>query len=207
MERKVRGGENLESVAVLPIAERTLNSRDPVLGLIIASQTGRWPEEPSEDPLWGLLRIVMAQQLSTVVACRLADRVRAEYPHLSRPSSADVPGVGSLRKIGLSERRARCCATIVERSDDIRTMVKNGETWDTALTGIKGVGPWTLRVFRIMVMREPDVLPLGDVGLERAIRNVYGVDARVEELSQNWRPYRSVACWYLWRTLGNKQLG
>jgi DNA-3-methyladenine glycosylase II len=58
-----------------------------------------------------------------------------------------------------------------------------------------------------MVLREPDVLPLGDVGLERAIANVYGADQDVEKLSENWRPFRSVACWYLWRTLGNEQLG
>jgi DNA-3-methyladenine glycosylase II len=58
-----------------------------------------------------------------------------------------------------------------------------------------------------MVLRDPDVLPLGDVGLERAVANVYGGSHHVEELAENWRPYRSVACWYLWRTLGNKQLG
>jgi DNA-3-methyladenine glycosylase II len=58
-----------------------------------------------------------------------------------------------------------------------------------------------------MVLREPDVLPLGDVGLERAVRNVYGDAADVQQLAEKWKPYRSVACWYLWRTLGNKQLG
>jgi DNA-3-methyladenine glycosylase II len=48
---------------------------------------------------------------------------------------------------------------------------------------------------------------LGDVGLERAISNAYGVSGNVEELGEKWRPFRSVACWYLWRTLGNEQLG
>jgi len=75
------------------------------------------------------------------------------------------------------------------------------------LAGIKGIGPWTLSIFRIMVLREPDVLPLGDVGLERAIANVYGRPRSVECLGEKWRPFRSVACWYLWRTLGNEQLG
>jgi DNA-3-methyladenine glycosylase II len=51
------------------------------------------------------------------------------------------------------------------------------------------------------------VLPLGDVGLERAVANVYGNGSSVEHLSKAWRPFRSVACWYLWRTLGNEQLG
>ena len=82
-----------------------------------------------------------------------------------------------------------------------------GQTWEQALSGIKGIGPWTVSVFRIMVLREPDVLPLGDVGLERAIANVYGPGHDVSELGARWRPFRSVACWYLWRTLGNEQLG
>ena len=62
-------------------------------------------------------------------------------------------------------------------------------------------------VFSIMVLREPDELPSGDVGLERAISNIYGKASRVESLAEAWRPFRSVACWYLWRTLGNEQLG
>jgi DNA-3-methyladenine glycosylase II len=85
--------------------------------------------------------------------------------------------------------------------------VGQGQSWEDALADIKGVGPWTLSVFRIMVLRDPDVLPLGDVGLERAIANVYGGPRDVELLGERWRPFRSVACWYLWRTLGNEQLG
>jgi len=85
--------------------------------------------------------------------------------------------------------------------------VNQGQSWEEALKGIKGIGPWTIAVFRIMVLRDPDVLPLGDVGLERAIANVYGPNQDVQKLAEKWRPYRSVACWYLWRTLGNEQLG
>jgi len=57
------------------------------------------------------------------------------------------------------------------------------------------------------VLRDPDIMPLGDLGLERAIAKVYGPNQDVEKLAEKWRPYRSVACWYLWRTLGNEQLG
>jgi DNA-3-methyladenine glycosylase II len=113
----------------------------------------------------------------------------------------------NLRAFGLTERRVECCLSIVRRSDEIRSSVRLGQPWEEALAGIKGIGPWTLSVFRIMVLREPDELPLGDVGLERAIANVYGRRRNVERLGERWRPYRSVACWYLWRTLGNEQLG
>jgi DNA-3-methyladenine glycosylase II len=191
----------------LPEIETELSSRDPVLAKLITSQSVRWPLAPTEDPIWGLLRIVMAQQISTDLACRLADRVRALYPKLNAPRPAMAPEPAGLRSIGLPQRRAECCAEIVRRSDEILARVTEGETWEQALAGIKGIGPWTIAVFRIMVLRDPDVLPLRDVGLDRAIENAYGGSQDVEKLSESWRPFRSVACWYLWRTLGNQQLG
>lgn len=149
----------------------------------------------------------MAQQVSTIVACRLAERVKTAHPHLLTPSPAAMPETASLRAFGISQRRAQCIVDIVHRSDEILAKIKQGHSWEQALVGIKGVGPWTISVFRIMVLREPDVLPLGDVGLERAIKNVYGRKRNVARLGERWRPFRSVACWYLWRTLGNQQLG
>lgn len=151
--------------------------------------------------------MVMAQQISTGLACRLAERVKSAYPMLTAPSPATVPDRQSLRAFGLSERRAQCCIAVLQRSEEIRTNVRQGQPWEVALAGIKGIGPWTLSVFRIMVLREPDELPLGDVGLQRAIANVYGKEHCLERLGETWRPFRSVACWYLWRTLGNEQLG
>jgi DNA-3-methyladenine glycosylase II len=118
-----------------------------------------------------------------------------------------VPDASALRQSGLSQRRAECCVNIIAKSDEIRAKVQQGQTWEEALAGIKGIGPWTLAVFRIMVLRDPDVLPTGDVGLQRAIANVYGPSADIEALGELWRPFRSVACWYLWKTLGNEQLG
>ena len=187
--------------------EQMLSNRDPDLARVISSQSARWPSKPTEDPIWGLVRIVMAQQIATQVACRLAERVKSAYPSLTTPSPTTVPETAVLRTFGLPERRAQCCVTILQRSDEIRASVQQEQPWEEALAGIKGIGPWTLAVFRIMVLREPDVLPLGDVGLERAIANVYGRPRNVERLGEIWRPFRSVACWYLWRTLGNEQLG
>lgn len=174
---------------------------------LITKASARWPYLPNEDPIWGLLRIVMAQQITTRVACRLAEKAKAIYPFLAKPSSTRLPEVTRLRELGLSERRAHCCLSIVHRSEEIRARVGEEETWEEVLAGIKGIGPWTIAVFRIMVLRDPDVLPSGDVGLQRAVANIYGVGADVTQLGERWRPYRSVACWYLWRTLGNEQLG
>jgi DNA-3-methyladenine glycosylase II len=193
--------------AALQSAEQLLSASDPTLAQAITSQSARWPSQPTEDPIWGLVRIVMAQQVSTLVACRLAERAKSAYPQLLTPSPAAVPDPATLRAIGLSQRRAQCCADIVRLSDEILAKIGQGQTWEVALAGIKGIGPWTISVFRIMVLREPDVLPLRDIGLERAIKNIYGRPRNVERLGKKWRPFRSVACWYLWRTLGNEQLG
>jgi DNA-3-methyladenine glycosylase II len=191
----------------LSTVEQKLCSTDRVLAGVIRCFPQRWPVRPTENVIWGLLRIVMAQQVSTVVACRLAERAKSSHPSLLLPTPEIVLEASSLRAIGLSQRRAECCVEIVRRSEEILGVVAQGQSWELALKGIKGIGPWTIAVFRIMVLREPDVLPLGDVGLERAVANIYGPGQDVEKLSENWRPFRSVACWYLWRTLGNLQLG
>jgi DNA-3-methyladenine glycosylase II len=191
----------------LPAAEQFLSSRDAVLAAVIISQTDRWPTQRSEDPIWGLIRIVMAQQVSTCVASRIAEQIKSRYPALVKPMPAAAPDLVTLRAMGLPQRRAECCIDVIRRSIEIRASVAQGRSWEDALSGIKGIGPWTLSVFRIMVLREPDELPLGDVGLERAIANVYGSLVDVDRLGETWRPFRSVACWYLWRTLGNEQLG
>jgi len=190
-----------------PPAENLLSKQDPTLGGVIASQTAHWPSRPTEDPIWGLVRIVMAQQISTKVACRIAGQVKASHPRIGSRSTDEVPEVNTLRSLGLPERRAQCCISILRRSAEIRDQVQRGLAWEEALVGVKGIGPWTMSVFRIMVLRDPDVLPLKDVGLERAVKNVYGRQHDVRDLSEHWRPFRSVACWYLWRTLGNEQLG
>jgi len=189
------------------MAEQSLAESDPILARVITRQSARWPRRPTEDPIWGLVRIVMAQQIATRTACRLAERVKTAYPLLTAPSPATVPETAVLRAFGLPERRAQCCVNILHKSDEIRDKVRQGRPWEEALAGIKGIGPWTLSVFSIMVLRDPDELPLGDVGLERAIANLYGPARNVEKLGEKWRPFRSVACWYLWRTLGNEQLG
>jgi DNA-3-methyladenine glycosylase II len=166
------GHHALESKGAFRI-EQYLAVRDRKLARVIFSQPAEWPCQPTENPIWGLVRMVMAQQVSTLVACRFAERAKFAYPFLSTPSPAIVLDPVSLRAIGLTQRRSECCAEIVRRSDEILGKIAQGQTWEHALTGIKGIGPWTIAVFRIMVLREPDVLPLGDVGLERAIRNVY----------------------------------
>jgi DNA-3-methyladenine glycosylase II len=205
----MQGGRAIQSVAVVTSdkPDDVVSVCDPKLAAVIAAQREQWPMVPTEDPIWGLVRIVIAQQISTKHACDIAERLLSGFPNLSSPNRSQIPTVSDLRSLGVPQTRATSCIEILKRAIEISESVRRGSTWEVALQGVKGIGPWTLATFRIMVLREPDVLPLGDVGLERAIRNIYGEDADVAQLSENWRPYRSVACWYLWRTLGNRQLG
>jgi DNA-3-methyladenine glycosylase II len=74
------------------------------------------------------------------------------------------------------------------------------------LTAVKGLGPWTAHMFLMFHLARPDVLPVGDLGLRRAIKDTYGLpelpDApAMERIAEPWRPYRTLACLYLWRSL------
>ena len=100
----MQGRSPTQSLAVLPRPESFLLANDSTLGLVIESQNVRWPLVATEDPIWGLLRIVMAQQVSTHVACRMADRAK---PILEEFRT--LPDPEKFRSIGLSQRRADCC--------------------------------------------------------------------------------------------------
>src|SRR5260370_17767712 len=117
----------------LPPPERQLAARDHTLARVISSQSARWLSQPTEDPIWGLVRIVMAQQISTQVACRVAERMKSTHPHLAKPSAAAALDLPSLPAMGLPERRAQCCVNIVRRPAEIRANVRQGHTWGDAV--------------------------------------------------------------------------
>src|SRR5262249_43723865 len=123
-------GSACEVNPILPLPERLLASRDARLATLIASESERWPSTPSEHPIWGLIRIVMAQQVSTHTACRLAERVKCLHPAIVNPSSLVAPSVASLRELGLSGQRAACCVAIVERSDRLLEQIREGRAWE-----------------------------------------------------------------------------
>ena len=188
--------------------ERALGRRDHVLGSIIASQPERWTPQATEPPIWGLLRMVIAQQISTAAARTITARVAEAYPLLRnvQPSPRRVDPA-RLRACGLSPRKAATLVTLVSRAPRAISLVSRGASWEAALGDVKGVGPWTWSMFRIFVLKDPDVLPDGDLGLVRAVQTHYGADCDLQALGDRWRPFRSIACWYLWRSLGNAPLG
>lgn len=203
----MRKGQPVEPVDRVSRPEEVLAAQDPLLSRVIATDPSRWPTAPSEDPIWGLLRVIVAQQVSTNVACLIADRMRSRFPSLENGMRDTCPLLDDLRGFGIPTSRAKCCLEVLAHASEIIDRVGTGSSWPEVLTGFKGIGPWTIATFQIMVLREPDVFPPKDLGLQRAVETIYGGNITAEEASNRWKPFRSVACWYLWRTLGNRQLG
>jgi DNA-3-methyladenine glycosylase II len=185
--------------------EEYLIDRDPILGRVIVAQSCQWDWNPRSCPVRELMRIVIAQQISTKAAVTIWSRILSRYPAIG--ANDCHPEIVELRRCGLTSRKAQTVALLAASVDRLTNALNSCDSWEDSLGNIPGIGPWTLDIFRIMVLRRPDVLPQSDVGLIRAVRTAYGAGASLSAVASKWQPYRSVACWYLWRSLGNPPLG
>ena len=117
----------------------------------------------------------------------------------------------SLSRCGLSRQKAAYLTDLAAHFLDGRVRTRkladmNDDEIIDALTCVNGIGRWTVEMFLIFVLNRPDVLPVDDLGLREAMRGVYGLKARpgateLTAVAERWRPYRTVATWYLWRGL------
>src|SRR5207247_5559005 len=116
-----------------------------------------------------------------------------------------------MRTLGLSGQKTAYIRDLARHTRDGRvvfgelTELSDAEVIER-LTQVKGIGVWTVHMFLIFALRRTDVLPIGDLGIRNAIRKAYGFEelpgpAEMEELAVRWRPYCTVASWYLWRSL------
>ena len=162
------------------------------------------PAPVGSRPLFtALVRAIVSQQLSTHAAAailgRIEQRVGLEPGKLSRVRPT------TLRKLGLSGTNTACVRDVAKRMvrgelDDLSAL--SDEDVSGRLMEIRGIGPWTAHMVMIFSLGRPDIWPVGDVGIQRAARNLYAVDLDgLEELGERFRPYRSHAAWYLWRSL------
>ncbi len=188
------------------IAEQYLKGCDPVIAELIRADQSHWSSEQTEDALWGLMRVIASQQISTKAASTITRRIVSTFPAASWGQFENFT-LETLRSCGLSPRKAKCCLMIATLAAEIREDLEATPTRYERIKGIPGIGDWTLDMLRVLILREPDVLPRGDLGLKRAILLNYHEASDLSSLSERWRPYRSVACWYLWRSLGNPPLG
>jgi DNA-3-methyladenine glycosylase II len=167
------------------------------------------------DHFSALVRAIVGQQLSTKAAATIHRRLIALVGDVAAtPASVACLTDDQLRSVGLSRQKTAylrdLCAKVaggVVHLDALERMTDDDVIAE--LTTIKGVGRWTAEMFLMFRLHRPDVLPVGDLGIVNAVKNVYGLRkkptaARIMQIGEAWRPYRSVASWYLWRSLDNE---
>ena len=195
-------------------ARRFLMRRDPVLGAAIkrigaCGMAGR----QRQDHLSALCGSIVSQQLSTKAASTIFGRLLALFPDSQISDATAIAALTDmqLRGVGLSGQKVGylrdLCARIADdrlRLDELDALPD--EEVIERLTSVKGFGRCTAQMFLMFRLHRPDILPAGDLGIVTAIQRLYRLrkrpDAkRVMKIGEAWRPYRSVASWYLWQTL------
>lgn len=182
-----------------------LSAADAVMARLISTHGVCRIGHRKREPFDILATSIISQQLSVKAADTIEKRVRALMESFEPSTVLRVPHE-SLRAAGLSNGKAKylhALAThVVDGKLDFALLRKSSdEQVITALTEVPGIGRWTAEMFLIFGLKRADVLATGDVALQRAVRNLYGSRKTLERAGKIWRPYASVASWYLWRSL------
>jgi len=188
-----------------------LKKSDPVMRAII-ERVGAYKIQHREPSFETLVRSIVYQQLSGKVASVILGRLIAMLPDGKvTPQAILKLTPARMRKAGLSKQKTAYIRDLARKTQ--KGHVKFESLPDLAdheviehLTQVKGIGVWTAHMFLIFALRRHDILATGDLGVRVAIRKAYQLDElpdpkQVEELAAAWRPYSSVAVWYLWRSL------
>jgi DNA-3-methyladenine glycosylase II len=187
-----------------------LVKRDRILKKIIPNHPDIWLTTRG-NPFITLARSICGQQISVKAAESVWQRVLLQCGKRPSPASVQKAGLERLREAGLSGRKAEY---ILDLSKHFSDKLVQPTKWEQMpdediieeLTAIRGIGRWTAEMFLIFNLQRPDVLPLDDVGLLKAISLHYFSGEPVSrfearEVAQGWQPFRTVATWYLWRSL------
>ena len=193
-----------------------LRRADPVLAEVIAAVGPRLGDPRAgrpNDHYGALVRSIVNQQLSTKAAhsiyTRLTDRFGGRTPTPAQVLADDPEELRAAA--GLSRAKVGYLRSLaehvlsgeleLERLDDL-----DDEQVIAELVAVKGIGEWSAHMFLMFHLQRPDVLPVGDLGIRRAIERAYALEdlpdaATIEQIAAPWRPYRTLACRYLWRSL------
>jgi DNA-3-methyladenine glycosylase II len=195
-------------------ARRALMRRDRQLGAVI-KRVGRCclPDSRGHDPFAGLVRVIMNQQLSGKAADTIFGRVvaLAGGPGMLTAANLRALEVAALRGAGVSGPKATYLHDLAERALDGRLDLHSldGRPDDEVIeiiTSVKGLGRWSAEMFLMFRLNRPDIFPVGDLGIIKGMQKLYGMrnppsPRTMMRRAEAWRPYRSVAAWYLWRIL------
>ena len=190
-------------------AVRELSQRDATLARIIDG-AAHHRITLRNDPFVALARAMVGQQISVKAAQSIWTRLNA-CVQVFAPSEILALEVAALRAAGLSERKAAYLLDLAGHLDSgtidpTRWKAMDDQEVIADLIRVKGIGRWTAEIFLIFHLQRPDVLPVDDLGIQRAISLHYNrgrplSEARMRKIGQAWAPWRSVASWYLWRSL------
>jgi DNA-3-methyladenine glycosylase II len=176
----------------------------------VRARRGRKPG----DAYGALVRAIVGQQLSTKAARTIFERLVALFGGRT-PTPKELLAVDpeELRGVGLSRSKAAYLRDLAEHVEDgelelERLAELEDEEVSEQLTAVKGLGQWTADMFLLFHLGRPDVLPVGDLGIRRAVQIEYGLEdlpdpPELRTIAEPWRPHRSLACLYLWRSLDN----
>jgi DNA-3-methyladenine glycosylase II len=176
----------------------------------IVRGVGKYEIEVRGKPYEALVRAILYQQLAGPAAAAIERRFLALYGgRIPAPSLLAEASDEHLRTAGISRQKAGYFRSIAEHFasgavSDRKLMRASDDDVIAAVTQIKGVGRWTADMLLMFCIGRPDVLPVGDLGIQSAMRKAYGLEAlpkpaEMVEIAEPWRPYRSAGSWYLWR--------
>jgi DNA-3-methyladenine glycosylase II len=199
-------------------ARRIIMRRDAVLGAVV-KRIGPCglASRQRNDHLTALVGAIVSQQLSTRAAATIFGRLVALFPEGTIPGADAIHALEdqTLRGVGLSGQKVGYLRDLCARIGDQRLRLDEldalpDELVIERLTAVKGFGRWTAEMFLMFRLHRPDVLPVGDLGIVTAIQRLYRLrqrpdPKRILKIGEAWRPYRSVASWYLWQTLQETQ--
>ncbi len=190
-------------------ATRELAARDAVLGKLVTRYQPLTPGSRG-DTFSTLARAIVGQQISVRAASSVWERVLAEVKEMT-PLTIAAANPVRLRACGLSGQKTTYLLDLAQRFksgalEPARWTALEDEALIAELTQVKGIGRWTAQMYLISYMGRPDVLPVDDIGLQRAMSLHYNSGRPVSKLKMQrigklWAPWRSVATWYLWRSL------
>lgn len=192
-------------------ARRHLAAADPVLARLLR-EIGPVPMGPRRggSGFSYLVRAILAQQISVAAARSIGRRMRQRFGWPLRPEHVLRSSDAELRALGLSRQKIGYLRDLSARTLDglpiDRLSRFSDERVIERLTVVKGIGRWTAEMYLMFRLGRADVLPLHDLGIRNAMRRAYGMRAaprpeRMRRIAERWRPYRSIACFYLWQSL------
>ena len=192
-----------------------LKKSDPILSVII-ERVGACRMEFGPPEFGTLAETIVYQQLNGKAAVTIFKRFAALAGDPVTPEGILKLTDAQLRSVGLSKQKSSYLKDMAQRAvrgelDFSRLPEMSDEEVIKHLTQVKGVGVWTAHMFLMFTLRRPNVLPTGDFGIQMAIKKHYKKrkmpkPEQMEKIAKAWEPYRSVACWYLWRSLDIKTL-